>query len=140
MTHSLLIAVAACGLMAAAASVANAQAAATRPAPAAPSAAAGNEIIVRAEGRTPPGTEVRGQAVSYADLNLHSDHGARTLLNRINTAARQVCSPQPRGGLSDRTNYNTCVHNATLHAVQSVNAPTLELAYKKRFGSSASPH
>jgi UrcA family protein len=130
MTHRLL-AVAACGLMAATASVASAQAPATRPA-----TGNTNEIIVRAEGRTAPGTEVRGQAVTFADLNLHSDHGARTLLNRISTAARQVCAPAPRGSLSDRQNYNTCVQNATNHAVQAVNAPKLELAYKKRFGSS----
>ena len=130
MTHRLLLAVAAFGLMGVA-SVAVAQPAA---APAAP-AATSDEVTVRAEGRPPPGTQLRGQVVSYSDLNLHTDHGAKTLLNRINAAARQVCSPQPRD-LRDRANYNRCMHDARMHAVQSINAPTLDLAYKRRFGAS----
>jgi UrcA family protein len=132
MTHRLLLAVAACGLMAAAASVADAQPTTSTTRPATQSNIP--EIIVRSEAPPAPGTEVKSKVVNYGDLNISSDQGARTLLNRISAAAKQVCMPMPKKGITDTTNYNKCVDRATLHAVQGVNAPTLEYAYKRKYG------
>src|SRR5215469_8763869 len=58
----------------------------------------------------PPGAELRSEVVSYADLDLSTRAGARTLLGRIHGAAVRVCSPDPTspGDLRDTADHDAC--------------------------------
>ena len=79
------------------------------------------EVVVR-----PSGGDVRTQAetVSYADLDLGRDAGARVLLSRINGAAKRVCGPVPEMH-EPKAPFKKCVDRAVDHAVTEVNRPTV---------------
>lgn len=55
----------------------------------APAMAKGKRITVTA----PAGDDVPTRRVTYADLNLASSHGEKTLLRRVGMAVGQVCNP-----------------------------------------------
>ena len=64
--------------------------------------------------------------VSYADLDLSTHDGARALLKRINSAAKETCGPAPV--MSPLTpaapgHYDRCVEQAADKAVAQLNAP-----------------
>jgi UrcA family protein len=64
--------------------------------------------------------------VSYADLDLSTHDGARVLLKRINSAAKETCGPAPV--MSPLTpaapgHYDRCVEQAADKAVAQLNAP-----------------
>jgi UrcA family protein len=64
--------------------------------------------------------------VSYADLNLHSQQGARAILGRIEDAADQVCGGQPdMRQLTERALYQACRRQAVEHAVRDLDAPVV---------------
>ncbi|HEY7640535.1 MAG TPA: UrcA family protein [Steroidobacteraceae bacterium] len=75
-------------------------------------------------------TAVRGnvqqQVVSFADLNLQSEADAAVLLERIESAARNVCGlhagPMP---LEIKAHLQICAREATARAVADVKAPQL---------------
>ena len=75
------------------------------------------------------GAEQRSQTVSYADLNLDHDAGAKALLQRINGAARLVCSPEPQD-LKDAKPHDDCVRRATDQAVADVGSSRLNALYQ----------
>ncbi len=79
------------------------------------------EVVVR-----PSGGEVRTQSetVSYADLDLGHDAGARALLARISSAAKRVCGPAPETHESPAP-FKKCVDRAVEHAVSEVDRPTV---------------
>ncbi len=79
------------------------------------------EVVVR-----PSGGDVRTQAetVSYADLDLGRDAGARALLVRLNGAAKRVCGPAPESH-EPKGPFKKCVDRAVDHAVAEVNRPTV---------------
>ncbi len=79
------------------------------------------EVVVR-----PSGGDVRTQSetVTYADLDLGRDAGARALLVRITGAARRVCGPAPETHESAAP-FKKCVDRAVDHAVTEVNRPTV---------------
>ncbi len=83
--------------------------------------ASGQEIVVRAHAGD---TETRSQTVSYADLDLGHEAGARALLMRINGAAKLVCSPEPQN-LRDTQPYQACTRQAVDRAVADVNNPAV---------------
>jgi UrcA family protein len=59
--------------------------------------AAAAPVIIQAR-RAPPAQEVLTERVSFADLNISSDAGLRTLKGRIHAAAARVCgsnNPEP---------------------------------------------
>lgn len=68
--------------------------------------------------------------VSYRDLNLSTEDGARQLLVRINTAAALACGSSPTfyssysvaPGLAYKQ-FDTCRSNAVNAAVSSISAP-----------------
>jgi UrcA family protein len=67
------------------------------------------------------GDEVRRQTVSFADLDLSGEAGARALLGRIHAAARTVCEPEPAAvDLTMQTQYRNCLHDAVARAVSDV--------------------
>ena len=62
--------------------------------------------------------------VSYADLNLASQAGAKAVLQRIVNAAGTICGTEPTAPL-DRMDYARCVKATTDRAIASVGNPTL---------------
>ena len=72
--------------------------------------------------------ETRSQTVSYADLDLGREAGARALLKRISGAAKQVCSPEPRD-LADTKPYQACTQQAADRAVATVDSPKVSALY-----------
>ena len=73
----------------------------------------------------------RGERVSYADLNLSTQDGARTLLARIHRAADRVCfvanGPQP---LDLHIARRECVNDAVGRAVARLDIPTVTAMYQ----------
>jgi UrcA family protein len=65
------------------------------------------------------------KVVSYADLNLNSEPGARTLHGRLRMAARQVCAPSWGNSLRERTNWRECFDSALERSVAEVDEPML---------------
>lgn len=68
----------------------------------------------------------KSATVTYADLNLSSPAGAKTLYGRIRTAARKVCtvngeSPYEFQNLDKRR----CIRSAIDQAVMKVDSPVL---------------
>jgi UrcA family protein len=69
--------------------------------------------------------EALTKVVSYADLNLNSEPGARTLYGRLRMAATQVCAPFRGNSLRERTNWNECFDSAITSAVEQINESVL---------------
>jgi UrcA family protein len=81
--------------------------------------------VAQAEG--PPQVQTKSQEVSFDDLNLTSESGARTLLVRITRAARTACGPITHSPLLPReaANHRACVADAVDAAVRHVDLPVL---------------
>jgi UrcA family protein len=95
----------------------------------APGDAVGEVVIT---GHYAPDVEVKSKVVNYADLDLSSDYGARTLMRRISGAARMVCSPPSDRQLADAADYQNCRADAEARAVDDVGVPTLTAYYQYR--------
>lgn len=65
--------------------------------------------------------------ISYGDLDLSTDTGARTLLSRITIAARSACGGVSHSPLLPRegANHRECVSEAVDAAVARIDAPAL---------------
>ena len=70
-----------------------------------------------------PDDQVLTKKVTYADLNLESEAGAKVLYARLRHAAQNVCSPFESRELSRMQVWRTCVDNALASAVTQVNNP-----------------
>jgi UrcA family protein len=91
-----------------------------------------SEVIVR--GVTHTGREIRQQKVAYADLNLRTEAGARTLLDRIQGAAKKVCSPEPAPpDLTDQADYKTCLRDADAGAVEELGNARVSALYAQAY-------
>ncbi len=71
---------------------------------------------------------VRAKVVSFADLDLSKEAGARTLLRRIRSAARDVCGPEGRE-LAER-GFHTCFRRAISGAVMELDNPVVVAVYE----------
>lgn len=75
--------------------------------------------------------DVNARRVSYADLDLSNDAGARVLLRRIDQAARAVCGdrsgPMP---ITKRNQIRMCIAETTGQTVAAVNAPVVTALYE----------
>lgn len=73
---------------------------------------------------------VAQQVVSYADLDLTSEVDAATLLDRIESAARRVCSVRTAGliPMEMRSPLLKCADAATARAVADLNARSIIVA------------
>lgn len=69
------------------------------------------------------------KVVSYADLNVNAEAGARTLYSRLRMAARQVCAPLRGTTLMEQTRYRECFGPALARSVAEVDEPTLTAYY-----------
>ena len=80
----------------------------------------------------------RYTAVSYADLNTHSEAGASALLWRLKAAARAVCGPeQSTLGLKERQEFSSCQKKALDRSVAEVGSPELATIYGTKAGQVA---
>ena len=73
---------------------------------------------------------VRQAVVSYADLNLETESGAKTLVRRIKFAARRVCGVNDAGlmAIEFRAQLHRCAEQATARAISDVDARTIVVA------------
>ncbi len=73
---------------------------------------------------------MRQEVVSFADLNLKTESGAKTLLTRIKFAARRVCGVNDAGlmAIEFRGERNRCAKDATARAVADVGARSIVVA------------
>lgn len=83
-----------------------------------------------ATAQTPLSVKTKQMTISFRDLNVHSAVGAGVLLNRMRTAARIVCGPEPMFlDLGGRHFYDACRKNALDSAVAAVGAPEVVEIY-----------
>jgi UrcA family protein len=77
--------------------------------------------------------------VSYGDLDLSRQSGARILLGRLATAASQVCGGVPDSRELARTAmYRTCTRQAMDNAVARVGSPMVISLYGNPYSQFAS--
>jgi UrcA family protein len=77
--------------------------------------------------------------VSYADLNLNGEAGARVLHGRLRMAAAQVCAPLRGTTLREKANFRDCVDPALARAVAKVDDPMLSAYHLSRTGTAEAP-
>ena len=75
--------------------------------------------------------ETHSQIVSYADLDLGHQAGARALLQRINGAAKLVCGPEPVFRENPQP-YKACTQQAVYQAVADVDNPKVSALLHNR--------
>jgi len=74
---------------------------------------------------------VLSKRVSYADLNLDSDQGAKVLYTRIRNAAQDVCAPLGGADLARRSQFSGCVSKSIATSVTSVNNSRVTAMYNE---------
>jgi len=79
------------------------------------------EVVVRPSAGN---VQTHAETVSYVDLDLGHEAGAKALLARLSSAAKRVCAPAPVSHESDAP-YRRCVDGAVDRAVTEVNRPTV---------------
>lgn len=69
----------------------------------------------------------KSMTVSYSDLDVSQEAGAKVLLSRINASAKRVCGPAPTSAIDfrDKTAYTKCVKTAIDQAVAGSNQALL---------------
>lgn len=74
-----------------------------------------------------PNDDVTSVKVQMVGLDLNTQSGARTALNRVRQAADQMCGGQPDlKNLRALVAYRTCLKTKVDSAVASTNAPVLQ--------------
>ena len=74
----------------------------------------------------------RTYTVRFADLNVSTIDGARSLYTRLRHAAKVVCAPLETAPLFGSNQYYTCMSKAIADAVASVNRPLLSQYHRLR--------
>jgi UrcA family protein len=83
--------------------------------------------------------ELRTKVVSFADLNVNSESGARTLYGRLRMAARQVCAPFEGDTLQRKGQWRECFDQAIARSVKQVDQPALTAYHLSRTGKTEAP-
>jgi len=86
------------------------------------------EIVVRPGHAANPNAELRTATVAYADLDLNRDAGALVMLQRIRSAAKRVCEPEPTT-LAERSAYRICYDSALSDALSGLHNPRVSALY-----------
>ena len=82
----------------------------------------------------------RSTEVSYSDLNLASDKGAATFLSRVQRAAESICygaSPQRTDDIDAQKRAESCIADATAHAVASAHSSKVTALHARKTGAPA---
>ena len=76
--------------------------------------------------------------VSYGDLNLDTEAGAKVLYHRLRRAAGELCTSLESMDAVLRATWTACYHNAMNSAVASVNKPRVTVLHNQmsRIGAS----
>jgi UrcA family protein len=69
--------------------------------------------------------------VSFRDLDLSTQQGAKTLYGRIQSAARKVCG-YPGADFIEQSIWRSCYRNTVSDAVEKVNSPLLTAVHGGR--------
>lgn len=69
--------------------------------------------------------------VTYSDLNLESEQGARILLSRLRLASSEVCATLASSDLTLRAHWLACVDKAMSGAVAKINSTALTTLYTR---------
>jgi UrcA family protein len=67
--------------------------------------------------------------VTYSDLNLESEQGARALLSRLRLASIEVCATLASTDLTLRAHWLACMDKAISNAVAKINSSALTTLY-----------
>lgn len=89
-----------------------------------------------AQAQTASSPELVSVRISFADLNLSSQSGAREMMGRIEGAARIICGESPSNNdLSERSREHACVDQTVSDAVRSLDAPSVTALSDTRRGA-----
>jgi UrcA family protein len=75
--------------------------------------------------------------VTFGDLNLESQEGAKVLYARLRFAAREVCSPLESRELSHGSAWKACFNDAMESAVAKINKPLVSALHNQSAGRSS---
>jgi len=89
-----------------------------------------------AQARAADDTVVGAKKVTYGDLNLDTDAGARVLYRRLRGAAGEVCTPLESIDTVLKAGWRACIDQAMNSAIGSVNKPTVTALRSRRASSS----
>ena len=78
-----------------------------------------------------PYGEVSAKKVTYGDLNLETEAGAKVLYARLRYAAQDVCSLYQSDDLARKVVWQTCVENSLSDAVGRINKPQVTALHNK---------
>jgi len=82
-------------------------------------------------GHTPASEEGARIVLRYPELDLTREQGARTLIGRIQLAARAACGAEPSPlSLGEYQAFRRCVSQATSRSVTRVDAPLVTAIYR----------
>jgi len=79
------------------------------------------------------------KVVSYADLNLNGEAGARTLYGRLRMAATQVCAPFKGDSLKEKTRWRNCFDPTLERSIAEIDAPMLTAYHLRQTGKTEPP-
>jgi len=104
-------------------------------------ATAGTALAGRGQPPGEPIERIAGVQVSYQDLDLHEESGARAMLERLQRAAVTACGGNPKWYLTyeimpKRTVdvFQSCRRNAIARAVAHIDAPLLSHLFASTYG------
>jgi len=81
--------------------------------------------------RTPMSEEAGRVVLRYSELDLSREDGARTLIGRIELAARVVCGGEPSPlSLGEAHRFRSCVTEATSRSITRVGSPLVTAIYR----------
>lgn len=93
-----------------------------------------------ASAETSNGAEARSVHVSYADLNLGSEAGARAMYTRLSGAAHRACGDSSgRMSITEAREIRECVSGALDRAVAALDQPTVTALYEREYGVPRDP-
>ena len=78
------------------------------------------------------GKETRSKTVDLHNYDLSTPEGAKEAVYRIRAASKHLCSPHhhAKRGVRESADYKKCVSDSMQQAVQSINSPMVDEAYK----------
>jgi UrcA family protein len=82
-----------------------------------------------------PGVVRTQVVVDYADLDLGSVAGNRTLYARLSNAAARACGPEPQWqDTRARSDYRQCKEEALTDAIDRIGSPGLQTLHARQAG------
>jgi UrcA family protein len=91
-------------------------------------AAASGKVVAQSYGQG------LSKKVTYGDLNLETEAGAKVLYARLRHAAQDVCSLYQSDELARKRVWRTCVENSLSAAVGRINKPQVTALHDRSAG------